>query len=298
MKERVGFIGLGVMGLPMSRHIAAAGWPLCVYDIDPTAAARVVEEHPGVAAAASAAEVGAQSDIVITMLPDGDAVRAVVLGDDGLLATLRPGSLVLDTSSSQPWLTTGTGAALAESSIDMVDAAVSGAEWGAQAAELVFMVGGQPESIERVRPILDVLGRAAFHVGPLGAGHVMKCVNNTITAMTFLATTEGMALGARYGLDATAMNAVLNESTGMSWITQNHIGQRVVSRTFDDPFRLALMVKDIGIATTLAREDGVPMPLANLGEQLYRAALDGTGPGASVSEIARWVELQMDTEIR
>jgi 3-hydroxyisobutyrate dehydrogenase len=162
----------------------------------------------------------------------------------------------------------------------------------------VFMVGGRPESFERVRPILDVLGRASFHLGPLGAGHVMKCVNNTITALTFLATAEGMALGARYGLDAAAMNAVLNESTGTSWITQHHIGQRIISRAFDDPFRLALMVKDIGIATTLARDEDVPMSLANLGEQIYRAALDHAGPGASVSEIARWVEQQMDTEIR
>jgi 3-hydroxyisobutyrate dehydrogenase len=298
MKERVGFIGLGVMGQPMSSHIAAAGWPLCVYDIDPASAERVVDEHPDVVAVASATEVAAQSDIVITMLPDGEAVRAVVFGEQGLVTELRPGALLLDTSSSQPWFTTSTGAALADISVDMVDAAVSGAQWGAQAAELVFMVGGRPESVARVRPILDVLGRAAFHVGPLGAGHVMKCVNNTITAMTFLATAEGMALGARYGLDATAMNAVLNESTGMSWITQNHIGQRIVSRTFDDPFRLALMLKDIGIATTLARDDEVPMPLAELGERLYRAALDRAGPGASVSEIARWVEQQMGTEIR
>jgi 3-hydroxyisobutyrate dehydrogenase-like beta-hydroxyacid dehydrogenase len=160
------------------------------------------------------------------------------------------------------------------------------------------MIGGQPESVERVRPILDVLGRALFHVGPLGSGHAMKSINNAITAMTLLATAEGLALGARYGLDAAAMNAVLNESTGMSWVTRNHIGQRVVSRTFDDPFRLALMVKDIGIASALARDEDVSMPLISLGEELYRAAADSADPGASLSDIARWVERRMGTEIR
>ena len=296
--ERLGFIGLGVMGQPMCGHLATGGWPLCVYDIDPAAAQRVREQHPNTVIATSAADVATRSDVVITMLPDGEVVRAALLGDDGLLASMRPGSLLLDTSSSQPWLTAGTAAMLAEVEVDMVDAAVSGAQWGAQAAELVFMVGGRPESVERVRPILDMLGRAVFHVGPLGSGHVMKSINNAITATTLLATAEGLALGARYGLDATAMNAVLNESTGMSWITQNHIAQRIVSRSFDDPFRLVLMLKDIGIATTLAGNHGVTMPVIGLGEQIYRAAAEQAGADASVSEIARWVEQQMHTEIR
>ena len=180
----------------------------------------------------------------------------------------------------------------------MVDAPVSGAQWGAQAAELVFMVGGAPEDVARVRPVLDVLGRAIHHVGPLGAGHTMKCINNTITAMTFVATVEGLALGAKAGLDPAAMNEVLNDATGMSWITRNHISQRILSRTFDDPFKLDLMLKDVGIATGLARDQGVPMPLSTLGAEIYRAAALAAGPGVSLSEIARWIEHQMATEIR
>jgi 3-hydroxyisobutyrate dehydrogenase len=297
-RERLGFVGIGIMGEPMAGHLAAAGYQLAVYDLNADAARRVKGTFDNVLVASSAAEVAANADVVITMLPDGNSVRAATFGADGLAAGFRVGSLLLDTSSSQPWLTRQTATELAASGVDMVDAAVSGAQWGAQQADLVFMVGGAPESVTRVEPILSILGRAQFHVGPLSSGHVMKCINNTITAMTFLATAEGLALGMRCGLDGTAMNNVLNESTGMSWITRNHIEQRILSRTFDDPFRLELMLKDIGIATALAKEQQVPMMLSGLGEELYRAAAARSDRGESISEIARWVEQQMAVEIR
>ncbi len=296
--KRLGFVGLGIMGEPMAGHLAAAGYELTVYDLDAAAARRVKGSFDNVVIASTAAEVAANAEVVVTMLPDGNAVRDVTFGADGLADGFRAGSLLLDTSSSQPWLTRQTATKLAASGVDMVDAAVSGAQWGAQEADLVFMVGGSPESVARVAPILSILGRVHFHVGPLCSGHVMKCINNTITAMTFLATAEGLALGMRCGLDGAAMNNVLNESTGMSWITRNHIEQRILSRSFDDPFRLELMLKDIGIATALAKEQQVPMMLSGLGEELYRAAVAHPDRGESISEIARWVEQQMGTEIR
>jgi 3-hydroxyisobutyrate dehydrogenase len=127
----------------------------------------------------------------------------------------------------------------------------------------------------------------------------MKCINNTITAVTFLATLEGLALGAREGLDPAVMNAVLNESTGQSWITRNHIEQRILSRRFDDPFKLALMLKDVGIAGELAQALGVPVPLATLTHALYAQALSQAagGEAASVSELGRWVEHQTGAQI-
>ena len=126
------------------------------------------------------------------------------------------------------------------------------------------MCGGAAADIERVRPLLEVMGKAVFHLGPLGAGHAMKCLNNLVTAINFVAVTEGLAIGKRYGLDPAAMVDVLDQSTGMSWISQTHIRQRVLSRSFDDPFKLALMLKDIGIATQLARSVDVPAPLSAL----------------------------------
>jgi 3-hydroxyisobutyrate dehydrogenase-like beta-hydroxyacid dehydrogenase len=287
---RVGFIGLGIMGHPMSGHLAAAGFELTVFDVDPVAIDRVTALHPAVKVATDPAQVGAQSDIVMTMLPDGQHVQQVAIGPGGLIETMQPGSLLLDTSSAQPWLTLETAAALAGRGVDMIDAPVSGAQWGAEQCNLVFMVGGDLEHVRRVRPILDLLGRAAHHCGPLGSGHIMKCINNTITAMTFLATSEGLALGARAGLDPAAMNDVLNDSTGGSWITANHIGQRILSRTFDDPFRLELMLKDVTIACELARKLGVDLPYAAQCEATYRDANDFAGPGKSLSELARWIE--------
>ena len=238
-----------------------------------------------------------QSDVVITMLPNGSAVQEVVLGKDGLAGGMRPGSLLLDTSSSEPWLTKQTAEKLAAQGVAMVDAPVSGAAWGAEAADLVFMAGGDKADIARVRPLLDTMGRAVFHLGPTGSGHAMKCINNLVTAITFSATAEGLVIGKSYGLDPAAMLQVMNLSTSQSWITQNHIGQRVLSRSFDDPFKLELMLKDIGIAATLARANGNSVPLTGLAQQLWQAADIAAGEGASVSELVRWVENQSGVAI-
>lgn len=289
-QPRIGFIGLGIMGHPMAGHLAKAGFDLSVFDSNPAAIERLRDVHPGIAVAASPAAVGAESNIVVTMLPDGACVQEVALGSDGLIESMPSGSLLLDTSSAQPWLTSATATKLAERGIGMVDAPVSGAQWGAEQANLVFMVGGTPGDVERVRPLLDLLGRAVFHCGPLGSGHVMKCINNTITAMTFLATCEGLALGKRAGLDPVAMNDVLNESTGGSWVTINHVPQRILSRTFDDPFRLELMLKDVRIAAELAGNLAVPLPFVDRCESMYEAAHAFAGAGKSLSELARWVE--------
>jgi len=294
----IGFIGLGVMGAPMATHLARAGHRLTLHDADPAVARALAQALGGAAQAVDTpAALAPRCDIVITMLPNGQVVQQVVQGDQGLLQGLKPGTLLLDTSSAEPWLTQATAAALAACGVAMVDAPVSGAQWGAQEAKLVFMVGGAAADVARARPLLDVMGRAVHHVGALGAGHAMKCINNLITSITFSATMEGLVIGKRYGLDPAAMVEVLNESTGGSWITQNHIRQRVLSRSFDDPFKLELMLKDMGIALELGREAQLPLPLSGLGLQLWRAAALAAGPGASVSELARWVEQQAGTAV-
>jgi 3-hydroxyisobutyrate dehydrogenase len=295
--NRIGFIGMGVMGAPMAINLAAAGYPVVVYDSDPVRARAVALADSGIQVAPSMRALAAGSDIVITMLPDGEVVHRVVTGDDGIGEAMPAGSLLLDTSSSEPWLTRRTAQVLAGRGVAMVDAPVSGAQWGAQAAELVFMVGGSEQDLGRVRLLLEEMGRAVHHVGPLGAGHTMKCINNMITAMTFIATAEGLAVGKRAGLDPVAMNEVLNESTGGSWLTRNHFAQRVFSRSFDDPFKLDLMVKDVGIAMGLAQEQDMSLPLSAVGQQLYRAAAHAVGPGRSVSEMVRWVEGLTGTEL-
>jgi 3-hydroxyisobutyrate dehydrogenase-like beta-hydroxyacid dehydrogenase len=294
----LGFIGLGVMGAPMAGHLARAGHRLNLLDADSAAATRLATGlGAGARAMATPAEVAAHSDIILTMLPNGGVVQQVALGEHGLVHGLRPGALLLDCSSAEPWLTQATAAALAGRGASLVDAPVSGAAWGAAEANLVFMVGGADADLARVRPLLGLMGRAVFHLGAVGSGHAMKCINNLITALTFSATAEGLVIGKRYGLDPAAMVDVLNESTGQSWISANHIRQRILSRSFDDPFKLALMLKDMGIANALARETGSAAPLSGLGQQLWQAAARAAGPEASVSELVRWVEQLSATAI-
>lgn len=297
-EHRIGFVGLGVMGVPMSGHLVDAGYTVTVFDVDPRRTDAVAADKPTVRVAASPVELGRESDIVITMLPDGGVVRDVMIGADGVIGGLEAGSLLIDTSSSQPWITLQTGDALAAAGVAMVDAPVSGARWGAERAELVFMVGGSPDDVARAQPLFDLLGRGAYHLGPLGSGHMMKSINNSVTAMTFQATLEGLVLGVASGLDPSVMNDVFNESTAGSWITENHIGQRILSRTFDDPFRLALMLKDVEIAAGLAERAQIELPMTTLCAHSYRDADQTFGDGSSLSDLARWTEAMTGVTIR
>jgi 3-hydroxyisobutyrate dehydrogenase len=298
MAMRIGFIGLGVMGTPMAGHLAKAGHLLTVLDIDRAKAERLAAGHHTMQVAATPREVAERSEVVVTMLPSGEYVREVVLGDAGLVEGFDGGELVIDTSSCEPWLTVETAKGLAAKGVEMVDAATSGAEMGAKSATLVFMLGGAAAAIARAKPVLEVLGKHLFHLGPVGAGHAMKSINNTITAMTLAATAEGLVVGKRLGLDPNVMTDVLNVSTGMSWITQTHIKQRIINRAFDDPFKLELMVKDVGIALELARREEAKVPMWSLGQEIWQAADRAAGSGASVSELVRHVEREGGAEIK
>jgi 3-hydroxyisobutyrate dehydrogenase len=287
-----------VMGVPMARHLGEAGHRVQGFDVAPSALVRLRDVQAEARLCRSAREAAQGADLVFTMLPNGRVVRDTVLGIDGIAAGLSAGALLVDTSSSEPWLTRETAAAVQARGAAMIDAPVSGALWGAEAAELVFMVGGAAVDVQRAGPLLAVMGKQIFHLGPLGAGHTMKCLNNLVTAMTLTATAEALAVGTRCGLDPATMTDVLNESTGGSWITRTHIHQRVISRSFDDPFKLELMLKDIGIALGVAREAGVAMPLCEAGHPLWQAADRERGAGVSVSEFVRWVEQRAGVEIR
>jgi 3-hydroxyisobutyrate dehydrogenase len=296
--QRIGFIGIGVMGMPMAEHLLAAGYSLTAHDMDETAVARLKNKHPNVRVGRSPKEVAIESDVVITMLPTGRHVQETVSGPNGLAEGFEAGGLLLDTSSSEPWNTTETAKRLAAIGAAMVDAPVSGAEMGAKKAELIFMVGGATADVGRVRPLLDVMGKQIFHVGPVGAGHAMKSINNLITAATFLATAEGLVMGRAYGLDPSVMTDVLNVATGMSWITKTHIAQRILTRRFDDPFKLDLMVKDIDIALKLAGNLDLDMPHSESTRALWHEVQMKIPKGSSVSELVRAVEKRTGVELK
>jgi 3-hydroxyisobutyrate dehydrogenase len=287
---RIGFIGLGVMGSAMAGHLAKGGHTLALYDLKPATTRKVARRHKGALAARSPRAVAETSDVVFTMLPDGPAVRDCIFGSDGLAQGFKKGAILVDTSSAEPWITRESAARLAEQGVTMIDAPVSGAVEGAESATLVFMCGGEKATVAKVRPLLELMGRQMFHLGPVGSGHAMKTVNNLATALTCLGTTEAMLIGKAYGLKPSTMLEVLNVSTGMSFLTKTRFGPHVVERRFADAFKLELMLKDIGIANKLADEHGVGVPVSALGEQIWRAANTALGPGRSLVEIVRWYE--------
>jgi 3-hydroxyisobutyrate dehydrogenase len=295
---RIGFIGLGVMGGAMAGHLAKGGHTLTLYDIAPAAAKKVARRHNGARAVRTPREVAEASEVVFTMLPEGTAVLECAFGPEGLAAGFKPGSILVDTSSAEPWLTGETAARLAEQGVTMIDAPVSGASEGAQSATLVFMCGGETAALKRVRPLLALMGCHVFHLGPVGSGHAMKTVNNLATALTALGTAEAMLIGKAYGLKPSAMLDVINVSTGRSFVSEVRLGPQVIERRFDDAFKLALMLKDVSIANRLADEHALSVPVAALGEQLWRAANAAMGPGACVLDVVRWYERATGLELK
>jgi 3-hydroxyisobutyrate dehydrogenase len=293
----VGFVGVGVMGSRMARNLVKAGHELSVFDADPDTTEGVAKDI-GARAAANPREAAEASEIVITMLPNGQIVRDVVFSENGLASGFQPGSLLLDTSSAEPWITREIADRLAEQKVEMVDAPVSGAEEGARTATLVFMCGGSDAALARAKPLLDVMGKHVFHVGPLGAGHTMKAINNVTTALSFLCTAEALLVGKSYGLNAKAMLDVMNVSTGYSFATQNRFLLDVITRKFEDQFRLDLMLKDMGIAEQLASAHKLPVPMTEAGRARWQKAVETLGPGAVTTEIVRFVEQEMGVELK
>lgn len=296
--ERLGFIGLGVMGTPMAGHLAKAGHTLTVYDLNADAARKVAAPYNNVAVADSPKAVGAASDIVMTMLPSGREVREVAIGDHGLVHGLKSGGLLLDTSSAEPWHTREVAARLAAVGVGMVDAPVSGAEPGAKAAELVFMVGGDEKDVARVRPLFEVLGKQYFHLGPVGSGHVMKAINNFISAITLMATTEGLIAGTKSGLDPVAMNDVIDAATAGSWISRTQYRQRIFNRRYDDAFKLALMMKDINIASRIVADAELDLPLSAAAQRLWAEIQARQPADASLSELVRAIETRTGVALK
>jgi 3-hydroxyisobutyrate dehydrogenase len=235
------------------------------------------------------------------MLPDGNAVRAVVLGKDGagdgLLAGLARGSILIDMSSSSPLGTRELGARLAERGVEMLDAPVSGGVRKAEDATLSIMVGGGAQTIARCRPVLEAMGKQIFLTGPLGSGHAMKALNNYVSATGLVAAVEAVLAAARFGLDAGTVVDVLNASTGMNHSTLNKFRRFILSRTFDSGFSLDLMVKDLRTALEVARATGSPAPLAEACVEAWTEAQAALGPGLDHTAVVRYWENLAGTEL-
>lgn len=287
MGAPIGFIGIGQMGRPMAGHLAAAGYPVRVHDRRREAADSLAATA-GIEVAADALALADACDTVVLMLPDSRIVDAL-LWDDGLAGRLRPGALLLDMGSSDPNRTRDNHARLAARGVAMIDAPVSGGVRRALDASLSIMVGGLPPDVERAQPLLSKLGRTILHVGPPGAGHALKALNNYVSAAGLLAACEALVAAQRFGIDPATANRLFNASTGRNNTTEVKVEQFMLSGRFDSGFALALMRKDLDTARALiASVDGVHA-FADACAGSWAAAEQALPPGADHTAMYRYV---------
>ena len=249
MGTTIGFLGIGQMGRPMAGHLAAAGYDVLVYDRRSEATAPLAGTA-GIRIAQAAQLVAQSCDVALLMLPDSAIVDAL-LWNDGFAASLKPGTLLLDMGSSDPNHTRENQRKLAAVGIAMVDAPVSGGVKRANDASLAIMAGGVVADFERARPLLEKLGRTVVHVGPPGAGHALKALNNYVSASGLLAVCEALVAAQRFGIEPATANALFNASTGRNNTTDVKVVPFMLSGKFDSGFALSLMRKDIDTARAL-----------------------------------------------
>jgi 2-hydroxy-3-oxopropionate reductase len=270
MADAVGFIGLGIMGRPMAKNLMAAGYELVVHNRSPEKAEELAKEG-NATAAGSPREVAEACDVVITMLPDSPDVEAVVAGENGILEGIRDGALLVDMSTISPVVTEELSAKIREKGASMLDAPVSGGDVGAIEGALSIMVGGSEEDFERARPLFDVMGKVATHVGPTGAGQVVKACNQIVVALTIEAVSEALVLGSRGGVAPEKLVEALSGGLAGSAVMEAK-KEKFFSHDFEPGFRIELHHKDLGIALAAGREYGVALPVTAIVDQMLEAS--------------------------
>ena len=281
LRETVGFVGLGRMGWPMATNLMRAGHRLIVRDADSEVERRFAEQLG--AEAAGEGSAFADAGAVITMLPDGRAVQEAVI-TDGIADALGGRAVVIDMSSSSPRDTRELGRQLERRSIAVVDAPVSGGVARATDGTLAIMAGADDEAaLDRVLPILEVLGRRVFRTGPLASGHAMKALNNFCAAAGYAALAEALVLGRDFGLTPSTMVEIVNESTGRSFVSEVVFREEVITGRYATGFALGLLAKDVTIAAGLAEGSEFDAPVCELVQRRWAEAAQGLGFGADHS---------------
>lgn len=267
MAERIGFIGLGIMGRGMARNLLKAGFPLRVWNRTASRMQELVDE--GAEAGESPADVAAKSDIIITCVSDTPDVEKVILGEDGVIHGAKQGALVVDCSTISPQVTKEIAAKLAEKGVHMLDAPISGGSEGAAKGTLSIMVGGDAEQFERAKPAFEAMGKTITHIGPAGAGQTVKLVNQVLVVGNCLAMCEALLFAQAGEVDLQKTFDAISQGAAGSWMFSNRAPQ-IIRRDWRPGFTVALQQKDLRLVLDAADELGVPLPGTSLIFQLYR----------------------------
>jgi 2-hydroxy-3-oxopropionate reductase len=270
MADRIGFIGLGIMGKPMVRNLVKAGFELVVHNRSRGAVDELTAESSSITAANNPREVADQVSMVVTMLPDSPDVGAVVFGETGLLQGMNQGDLLVDMSTIAPATSIAVNSALKERGASALDAPVSGGDKGAIAGTLSIMVGGSESDFERARPMFEAVGQTIVHCGDVGAGQIVKACNQVVVAIAYEAVSEALVLGSKAGVDPEKIIQVLNGGLAATRVLEMR-GPTMIAHNFEPGFRINLHRKDLGIALATGKENHVPLPVTAIVSQMYES---------------------------
>lgn len=291
--KTIGFIGLGIMGTPMAGHLIEAGYEVVAYDIVDEALAEGVEM--GAVAGTSAKDVASRSDVVISMVPDSPDVEAVYLSEDGVLAGVKPDTLLIDMSTISPVTAVEVAEEAAKKECPMLDAPVSGGDVGAKEATLSIMVGGDEETFERAKPIFELLGSPTL-CGPSGAGQTVKACNQIQVAMNFIGMAEALVLGAKAGVDPEIIIKVLRGGYAQTRVMDVR-GPRIVEGDYEPGFRARFHYKDLNIIREAARAYQASLPASALAHELFTSMLANGWGDLDHSAVVKVIEKLSDCEL-
>ena len=297
MKETVGFIGLGTMGLPMVANLAKAGVELTVHDASPSALA-AASGLGGVSSAASAADVGARADVLFTCLPNDDIVRAVYLGPGGIASGGKQGLVTCDCSTVSPEATLEVNRALAAKGITHMDTPMLGSQPQAVSGEIFFIVGGDQATLPRIAPYLEIMGKLHMYVGGSAMGNRVKLIHNGLAAVTSVAVAEALAVCVQSGVDPYTFSDVVRSGGGMAFGTYfDRRAKRILDGEFSPTFMCELMRKDAGLALALARASKVPTPILEETKRTYDEAVDGGWGKEDFSAVTHVIEKRIGRKL-
>lgn len=294
MIENIGFIGLGIMGVPMAGHLLNAGYTVYAYDVVPAQKEKLVAQ--GARGVASPREAAQHADVIITMLPESAIVEEVVLGGNGVLGAMKKGAILIDMSTTSITTTKRIAAALEKEGLLILDAPVSGGDVGAMEATLSIMVGGPEEAFQKVLPVLREMGRNITHVGGTGSGQVAKACNQVVVALTIEAVSEALVFAKKNGADPAKIREAMMGGFAQSRVLELH-GRRMIERNFNPGGKVRLHKKDLDIALEVAKEVGVYMPGTALVSQIWNSLSAMGGLDWDHSAIVRAIEHLSQAEL-